>query len=468
MCERERETRESKGKEKHYTRTKMGCKNRELPDDEGTASSSMRDALLFTTMCIIGLPVDVFVKDGSIYTGIFHTACVENGYGVVLKRAVMTKKGKTNSNVADDDIIETLVVLSGDLVQVVAKGVLLPAGAVSSFETLENEGKTNKSKNSPVDKKQSSEVRNSVQHENGLESKKSDGIHVIEVMGSSCGNNLSTCGVGEEKSQGNQDDKQQKHEICEGETTNRVRSSSSGFDSFTEGNAVEKIKAKLLPDMEDSGTDAISPSSSTSVPSTEVVPPQSSVPKKISKEFKLNPGAKIFSPSFANPRSATSAVPAVQPEIGINHKTTHLSLPVKFVPYGIAGGGDNVSHYTQAFAGSVGSRTQSGRRAGQYQPIHPAYGHPSSQNVMVGRLGQLVHVHPVSHDIIQGATAFSQVSARPLLASHHSHHPKFQGPAAALCVAPNSYLGIGQQPLAVPNAKPHPVPYYPYHLSPSI
>lgn len=41
--------------------------------------------------------------------------------GVVLKRAVMTKKGKTNSNVADDDIIETLVVLSGDLVQVVAK-----------------------------------------------------------------------------------------------------------------------------------------------------------------------------------------------------------------------------------------------------------------------------------------------------------------------------------------------------------
>lgn len=196
MSERERETRESKGKEIHYTRTKMGCKNRELPDDEGTASSSMRDALLFTTMCIIGLPVDVFVKDGSVYTGIFHTACVENGYGVVLKRAVMTKKGKTNSNVADDDIIETLVVLSGDLVQVVAKGVLLPAGAVSSFETLENEGKTNKSKNSPVDKKQSSEVRNSVQHENGLESKKSDGIHVIEVMGSSCGNNLSTCGTG--------------------------------------------------------------------------------------------------------------------------------------------------------------------------------------------------------------------------------------------------------------------------------
>lgn len=66
------------------------------------------------------------------------------------------------------------------------------------------------------------------------------------------------------------------------------------------------------------------------------------------QEFKLNPGAKIFSPSFANPRSATPAVPAVQPEIGINHKTTHLSLPVKFVPYGIAGSGDNVSHYTQA------------------------------------------------------------------------------------------------------------------------
>ena len=59
----------------------MGCRNRELTED-GPLSSSLSDALLFATMCIIGLPVDVHVKDGSVYSGIFHTASVENEYGV--------------------------------------------------------------------------------------------------------------------------------------------------------------------------------------------------------------------------------------------------------------------------------------------------------------------------------------------------------------------------------------------------
>lgn len=41
--------------------------------------------------------------------------------GVVLKKARMIKKGKNDANVANGAMIETLVVLSGDLVQVVAK-----------------------------------------------------------------------------------------------------------------------------------------------------------------------------------------------------------------------------------------------------------------------------------------------------------------------------------------------------------
>lgn len=40
--------------------------------------------------------------------------------GVVLKKARMTKKGKRNVNVDDGVVIDTLIVLSGDLVQVVA------------------------------------------------------------------------------------------------------------------------------------------------------------------------------------------------------------------------------------------------------------------------------------------------------------------------------------------------------------
>lgn len=40
--------------------------------------------------------------------------------GVVLKKARMKKKGKRNVNVDDGVVIDTLIVLSGDLVQVVA------------------------------------------------------------------------------------------------------------------------------------------------------------------------------------------------------------------------------------------------------------------------------------------------------------------------------------------------------------
>ena len=39
----------------------------------------------------------------------------------MLKKARMTKKGKCDSNVANWDLIETLVVQSNDLVQVIAK-----------------------------------------------------------------------------------------------------------------------------------------------------------------------------------------------------------------------------------------------------------------------------------------------------------------------------------------------------------
>lgn len=60
----------------------MGCKKGGfLAPEENGVDATLSDALLFTTMCIIGLPVDVYVKDGSVYSGIFHTACVDDDYG---------------------------------------------------------------------------------------------------------------------------------------------------------------------------------------------------------------------------------------------------------------------------------------------------------------------------------------------------------------------------------------------------
>jgi hypothetical protein len=41
--------------------------------------------------------------------------------GIVLKNVTMTKKGKSKSNVGNGVVIDTLVIFSSDLVQVVAK-----------------------------------------------------------------------------------------------------------------------------------------------------------------------------------------------------------------------------------------------------------------------------------------------------------------------------------------------------------
>lgn len=68
----------------------MACRKGDLREDgrnrnNGAAappSFAVGDALLFATMCIIGMPVDVHAKDGSVYSGIFHTASVDKDYGV--------------------------------------------------------------------------------------------------------------------------------------------------------------------------------------------------------------------------------------------------------------------------------------------------------------------------------------------------------------------------------------------------
>ena len=68
----------------------MGYRNREdsFAEDHSVvaaaSASSLGEALLFTTMCIIGLPVDVHVKDGSVFSGIFYTASVDGDYGALL------------------------------------------------------------------------------------------------------------------------------------------------------------------------------------------------------------------------------------------------------------------------------------------------------------------------------------------------------------------------------------------------
>lgn len=57
----------------------MGNRNRAETEIE----ACLNEALLFATICIIGMPVDVHVRDGSVYSGTFHTASVDKEYGEV-------------------------------------------------------------------------------------------------------------------------------------------------------------------------------------------------------------------------------------------------------------------------------------------------------------------------------------------------------------------------------------------------
>ncbi|XP_043688122.1 uncharacterized protein LOC122639356 isoform X3 [Telopea speciosissima] len=478
----------------------MGCKIVDNSDDNA-ALPSVSDALLFTTMCIIGVPVEVQVKDGSIYSGIFHTACVEKNYGIVLKRAKMTKKGKNDSNLEIGAIVDTLVVLSGDLVQVVAKGVILQADVTIGSVAEDDIGAVT-GYDCPTECRESEEV--------------SPRCNKVDLKMSAVGTAQISQNrqIGKERSQGKKDQYDRQHKAHEEDTINEVQSLSSSMDTFhtklksvdgknlglssnnyPNGACASSDPSFVKPVTQDcqrpastdflsdvstsstSGVDVPPQSCSTSLASsTSMVPPRGSAFNTNSKEFKLNPGAKTFSPSFAIPRATTPAVPTVasmayisnnsplvpvagvQQEIGVGPFAPHSSLPVKFVQYNnsVVGNGGSGSQYSQPIVGQVGSRQQPVRYAGQY-PIQagPPYVHPNSQPVMVGRLGQLLYVHPVSHDVVQGAAAVSQVSSRSLLTSHQAHFPKQQGngtaPALHLCVAPPSFVAGGQQhPFAIP------------------
>lgn len=539
----------------------MGYKKRtEQETTHSNNSSSLSEALLFATMCIIGLPVDVYIKDGSVYSGIFYTASVEKDYGIVLKEAKMTKKGKSNANVANGTVIETLVILSADLVQVVAKGVQLPADDIAGNFAGDDvvavagtvppiDGQISEAKR-PIRSglnKRRNQKRISVRNENGyfhgdgpikaekeheeqmlslknmrnameVEHGKRDRMDVTKIEEASV-DSVNGRQVGDKSSQGQQDSCTRTTELHKGDNVDGVQGSSTNLGAcqgpvmpaeehpnmaFEHSNGVSHGPAHELdksenqcrerPTSADTSSQGAAHStvSTSSTPvtdvtsglcfsslaaSTEVVPLQSAPSNKSTKEFKLNPGAKIFSPSSVNPVSATSpAIPTVtsmayvpsnspvlpiaaaQSEVGVGPYLSHSSVPSKFVPYGTltAANGGSAAQFSQPIVGHAG-RSQPVRYAGQY-PVQagPTYVHPSSQAVMFGRVGgQLVYMQPVSNDL--GVAAMSPVSARPALTPHQVQFPKHQGNAAGqalqLCI-PSPMVAGGLQPFPVPSHIP--------------
>ncbi|XP_031406520.1 uncharacterized protein LOC116215088 isoform X2 [Punica granatum] len=518
----------------------MGCRNGgELPYGE---EASFSDALLFATMCIIGLPVDVHARDGSVYSGIFHTASVE---GVVLKKAKMTKKGGSNSNVAIGCMVEMLVILSSELVQVVAKGVSLPADGVAGTiagDELESALGTvsshhadrvgSKCRASTISKKRTYKKRTSVQTENGFTHGDTDtskltlprvngneGQWVLKHdMRSTTEEESDAKGVTgvndkvEDVSAPSTNERQVKDdkqveldnghrpsELHRKTNTAEVHNSSlrcaqripSGDVTIPLAKPGEETHAMLLPAEYVNGVscdpapalvndgpasahgalDGVSSSMSCSSSRQGDLTFQycgNSHSKglesnKKNKEFKLNPGAKVFSPTFNNSRSATpplaqtiagitympstsSMLPA-QTEVGMGPFMPHSAVPVKVLPY--TGIGDINTHPEPV------ARAHLLRYAGQHQtvPVGSTFVHPNSQPLMVGRMGQVMYM-PLPQDLGQNGAAISPVFTRPLPTVSQVQIPKHQGnlPGQPL-IHPPSVAGV-QQLFAAPGPMP--------------
>ncbi|KAF8401054.1 hypothetical protein HHK36_014357 [Tetracentron sinense] len=87
-----------------------------------------RDRLIYLTTSLIGQHVEVQVKNGSIFSGIFHATNTEKGFGIILKMARLTKDGSFRGQKSISDSVskapsKTLIIPAKDLVQVIAKGV---------------------------------------------------------------------------------------------------------------------------------------------------------------------------------------------------------------------------------------------------------------------------------------------------------------------------------------------------------
>ncbi|CAN1800527.1 Polyadenylate-binding protein-interacting protein 4 [Linum perenne] len=463
----------------------MGCPNRTETDPADTCAS---EALLIATMCIIGLPVDVHIRDGSVYSGIFHTAYGDKDYGVVLKHAKLTKKGTWNVNVAAGSMIETLIIYSTDLVQVVAKGVLLPADGINGSVTdynLEASVTNDPSEFAVIEAK---ELKGLPLDSQMIDHNRQIGDVLAQVTDGQCNQKLEfqgktsvyyisifypPCAVGSFHTEvkplegGLLSTKMLPYGAslataqAHGKQANGFCDRPASADSSSASGASSGVSVVSNP-----------MSRHNSLTTSDVPSPQSLESNRSSKEFKLNPGAKIFCPSFASSVSAPCPavtvsggmpyihsnspilpVPAPQPEVVIGPFAPRASVPAKIAPYNnlMAGNGGNNTQFSQHIVGHMGSRTPPLRYAGQYHtvPAGPAYVPPNSPPVMVGRLGQLVYMQPVAHDLLQNTGGMSPMPVRPLIGPHQVQYPKHQGNVGAgqgvpVCVPPP----FVQQPFA--------------------
>ncbi|XP_058094107.1 uncharacterized protein LOC131240059 isoform X8 [Magnolia sinica] len=461
----------------------MGCQKAEVEAKEATVfdsssfSDGVSDALLFTTMCMIGLPVEVQVKDGSICSGIFHTACFQNDYGIILKKAKMEKKGKYNANIGGA-LVDTLVIFTKDLVQVVAKGLLLSADGISGnvasndVETVmgltqpqaghrELEREPESLKSGKVASERSSDHNAETNSSHGLTNtnirdglltnvrrKPSESVPEAEygkmegVCRAKSDEDSAVQVVSSSERQAGKEKPQFVEDLYGARKDSNIVRKVPSFSSSTN----VYYAASCLPHPKSVEGRVVE----ISADGAECVHPVSPLISSEASDGAMPFSTSVQSSDFPAPNASNSTL-----DVTSASSSNRLAAPTVVVP-----SNNSVSNTSAKIVGHIGGRQQPVRYGSPFQ-TGPAYVHPNPQTVMVGRMGPVVYVHPIPHDAIQGAAALSQVPARPMLTPHQSHLPKHQGTAAQtlqLCMTPPVVASV-QQPFSVPSHIPFPQPF---------
>ncbi|XP_020584696.1 polyadenylate-binding protein-interacting protein 4-like [Phalaenopsis equestris] len=485
----------------------MGCRNGEAETTLEMRATTSGDALLLATMCSVGRPVEVQVKDGSIYSGIFHTASLDEGYGIVLKKARMIQKGRC-SNLKVGTFVDTLVVLSNDLVQVIVKdfSLLFEEDIDYSFSDRLREGIE------AADSCGAGATSGNVDDNQEIKSIKSNGeadiheTHHVKKMKKSMNNDHNDLGekdgclcreeveeqpdrpevpvsegqVGDSEShlEANSSSHIEMDSSTDTVLCEALHSSSCSKKSTTGDKSSSRPSTRPSSSVSSDGNSTISNlSTSSNLPASEGSP----FCNTCKKEFKLNPEAKIFLPSFSSARSTSTVIPtimntsyasslpsampavAAQSSLEISSFPACAPLPAKFVQYNplVAAQTGISNQYPQPIPGQLNVRQQATRYIGQYHPTiqtGTAYMHQNTQPVMVGRTGQLVYVHPISQDPTHGAAVLSQ--GFPVLTPCQANLPKLQGTQAQslqFCMTPPLATAAPVQPFVLPS----PIPFSP-------
>ncbi|KAK3143659.1 hypothetical protein QOZ80_4AG0303240 [Eleusine coracana subsp. coracana] len=400
------------------------------PSPPKAAAPFLGEALLLATVCMVGLPVEVQVRDGSAYAGVLHTAYVDAGYGIVLKKARKIANGKGHGNVPMGAFVDTLVVQPNDLVQVIAKDLSLPIkGLCSSPEcNVVAEGGS---------------VKPQVAHANEPKLSKSENLSLPKPV-------------------------QQGNTTCQENDTYLRKNAQTRGNAMGGSSSTRHVGPCSAPMV----TLDVKSSQAASNSATKVVTSS----RATVKEFKLNPSAKVFSPSFTSSRQVLAAATPVNPNY-MSHSTTEVPTGIPVFESKSMRGGSSLSskvhynnlsdvncgispQYVQSMVGHT-SRLDPAKVGTPYHPMQvgATYAGLNPQAVAAGKFSPVVYVHPVSQDVMHGAPVISQGWPRPVLLN--TYQPKFQGNMPVYMAPP--VMATGNLPFVVPSPAPFVQPFQAIH-----